>query len=172
LAPRKKEKPMAVDMLIKIGDVTGESAIDGKKGWIDVLSWSFGASQAGSSAGGSGSGSGKVQVQDLTFTKYTDKATPTLLGMVCDGTHTDKVQLVIRKAGGKAPVEYLKVELGQVLVSSLTTGGSGGQDRLTETITLNFAKVKMEYTPQTDKGAADASVVAGWDLSIGKPWGK
>jgi type VI secretion system secreted protein Hcp len=163
---------MAVDMLIKIGDIAGESAVDGKKGWIDVLSWSFGASQAGSGAVGGGSGAGKVQVQDLTFTKYTDKATATLFSKCCDGSHIDTVQLIIRKAGGKAPVEYLKVNMAQVLVTSVSTGGSGSQDRLTESITLNCAKVKLEYTPQSDKGTSEASVVAGWDVAAGKLWDK
>ena len=163
---------MAVDMLIKIGDIPGECAIDGKKGWIDVLSWSFGASQAGSGAVGGGSGAGKVQVQDLTFTKYTDKATATLFRMCCDGSHIDQVQLIIRKAGGKAPVEYLKVNMAQVLVTSITTGGSGGQDRLTENITLNCAKVKLEYTPQSDKGTSEPSVVGGWDIAKGVVWEK
>jgi type VI secretion system secreted protein Hcp len=163
---------MAVDMLIKIGDVPGESAIDGKKGWVDVLSWSWGAAQSGAGHVGGGGGAGKVHVQDLTFTKYTDKATATLFGMCCDGTHIDKVQLIIRKAGGKAPVEYLKIDMAQVLVTSVTTGGSGGQDRLTENITLNFAKVKLEYTPQSDKGTSEPSVVSGWDISANKTWGK
>src|SRR6266550_779203 len=112
---------MAVDMLIKIGDVPGESTIDGKKGWVDVLSWSFGASQAATGGGGGGSGAGKVQIQDLTFTKYTDKSSATLFKYCCDGTHVDQVQLVIRKAGGKAPLEYLKVNLAQVLVTSIST---------------------------------------------------
>jgi type VI secretion system secreted protein Hcp len=163
---------MAVDMLIKVGDVAGECAIEGKKGWIDVLSWSLGASQSGSADVGGGAGAGKVKVHDLTFTKYTDTATPLLFRMCCDGSHIDQVQLIIRKAGGKAAVEYLKVNLGQVLVSGITTGGSGGQDKLTENITLNFAKVKLEYTPQSDKGTGAASVVGGWDIAASKLWEK
>ncbi len=30
----------------------------------------------------------------------------------------------------------------EVIVTSLSTGGSGGEDRLTENVTLNFAKVQ------------------------------
>ena len=36
----------------------------------------------------------------------------------------------------------------EVLVTSVSTGGSGGEDRLTENVTLNFAEFKVEYTPQ------------------------
>ena len=55
-------------------------------------------------------------------------------------------------------------------MTSISTGGSGGQDRLTENITLNFAKIKMDYTPQTAKGAGEASVTQGWDVSANKAW--
>jgi len=159
---------MAVDMFIKIGTVAGESVDASHKGEIDVLSWSWGASQSGAGHTGGGSGAGKVQIQDLTLTKYIDKASATLFKMCCAGEHLDQALLVVRKAGGK-PLEYLKITMNQVMVTSISTGGSGGQDRLTENITLNFSKVKMEYTPQTDKAGGDPSVVAGWDISANKP---
>ena len=38
------------------------------------------------------------------------------------------------------------------MVTSLSTGGSGGQDRLTENISINFAEFKVEYTPQKNDG--------------------
>ncbi len=155
---------MALDMFIKIGDISGESADSTHADSIDVVSWSWGASQAGTGGQGGGSGAGKVQIQDLTLTKYIDKATPALFQKCCTGDHIDTVLLTVRKAGGK-PLEYLKITMEQVLVSSVTTGGSGGQDRLTENITLNFSKVKMEYTPQTAKAGAAPSVSAGWDIA-------
>ena len=40
------------------------------------------------------------------------------------------------------------------MITSYSTGGSGGEDRLTENVTLNFAKVKVEYTEQTATGGA------------------
>ena len=39
----------------------------------------------------------------------------------------------------------------------LSTGGSGGEDRLTENVTLNFAEFKVEYTPQRADGTGDAA---------------
>jgi len=158
---------MAVDMFIKIGDIKGESTDDKHKGEVDVLSWSWGATQSGTSGIGGGGGAGKVALQDLTITKYIDKASPTLLKMCCDGTHIKDVILTVRKAGGTA-LEYLKLSCHDALVTSITTGGSGGQDRLTENITFNFAKIKMEYTPQTAKGAGEASITQGWDQAANK----
>jgi type VI secretion system secreted protein Hcp len=160
---------MAVDMFIKIGDVKGEATDDKHKGEIEVLSWSLGATQTGTAGIGGGGGAGKVQMQDMVITKYIDKSSAALFKMCCDGTHIDKVLLTVRKAGGTA-LEYIKWNLEEVMVSSITTGGSGGQDKLTENITLNFARVKLEYTPQNAKGAGEASIIQGWDLAKNKEW--
>jgi type VI secretion system secreted protein Hcp len=160
---------MAVDMFLKVGDIKGESTDDKHKGEIDLLSWSWGATQSGTSGIGGGAGAGKVQLQDLTCTFYTNKGSPALLKHCCDGTHIAELTLTVRKAGGTA-LEYLVYKLQDVLVTSITTGGSGGQDRLTENVTFNFAKIKMVYTPQTAKGAGEASITQGWDQAANKAW--
>lgn len=155
---------MAVDMFIKIGDIKGESSDDKHKEEIDVLAWSWGMNQSGSMHSGSGGGAGKVNVQDLNFTKYVDKASPNLMKFCCNGKHFPSATLVVRKAGEKQ-LEYLKVTLEDVLITSVSTGGSGGEDRLTENISLNFGKVKLSYQPQgKDGAAAGGSVDMGWDI--------
>jgi type VI secretion system secreted protein Hcp len=161
---------MAVDMFIKIGNVKGESGDADHKGEIDLLSWSWGASQHGSGGIGGGGGSGKVAVQDLTITKYVDNSTPTLFKMCCDGTHIDSVILTVRKAGGNKSLEYLTIALDTAIISGITTGGSSTGDRITEQISLNFTKVAMQYKPQDAKGGAAPAVSTGWDLSGNIAW--
>src|SRR5215467_7426071 len=99
---------MAVDMFIKIGDLKGESKDSKHKDEIDVLAWSWGMSNSGSAHVGGGAGSGKVNVQDLSFTKYTDAASADLYLACCNGKHFDEALLTVRKAGGEEPVEYIK----------------------------------------------------------------
>jgi type VI secretion system secreted protein Hcp len=36
----------------------------------------------------------------------------------------------------------------EVLITSVSTGGCGDDDRFTENVSLNFAKVKVEYLPE------------------------
>src|SRR6476660_2723852 len=98
---------MAVDMFIKIDTVDGESKDSKHKGEIDVLAWSWGMSNSGSAHTGGGAGAGKVNVQDLSFTKYIDKSSPDLMLACCNGKHFPDANLVVRKAGEK-PLEYLK----------------------------------------------------------------
>jgi type VI secretion system secreted protein Hcp len=159
---------MAVDMFMKITGVDGEAQDDKHKKDIDVLAWSWGLSNSGSAQVGGGAGAGKVNVQDLSFTKWVDSASPKLVLACCNGTHYDEAMLVVRKAGGDNPVEYIKLKLTEVLVTSISTGGSGGEDRLTENVTLNFAKFNLDFTPQDKKGAAGTAIPAGWDIAANK----
>jgi type VI secretion system secreted protein Hcp len=155
---------MAVDMFITIGDIKGESKDDKHKDEIDVLAWSWGLSNSGSMSGGGGGGAGKANVQDVSFTKYMDKSSPNLMMYCCSGKHFDKALLTVRKAGDK-PLEYLKLTLEDVLITSVSTGGSGGEDRLTENVSLNFAKYKLSYQPQAKDGGPDGgSIDGGWNV--------
>jgi type VI secretion system secreted protein Hcp len=155
---------MAVDMFMKITGVDGESQDKTHKKEIDVLAWSWGMSNSGSAHVGGGAGAGKVTVQDVSFTKYVDSASPKLMLACCKGTHYDEVNLVVRKAGDK-PVEYIKLKLTQVIITAVSTGGSGGEDRLTENVTLNFSKFHLDYTPQDSKGAAGTAIPATFDIA-------
>jgi type VI secretion system secreted protein Hcp len=155
---------MAVDMFIKIESVDGESKDKSHGKEIDVLAWSWGMSNSGSAHVGGGAGAGKVNVQDLSFTKYVDSASPKLMLSCCDGHHYKEATLVVRKAGDK-PVEYIKVKMEELIITSISTGGSGGEDRLTENVTLNFAKVHVDYVPQDAKGGAGTAIPMSWDIA-------
>ena len=75
-----------------------------------------------------------------------------------------KAVLTVRKAG-KTQVEYLKITMTEVLVSSVSAGGSGRDDRLTEDVTLNFAAVKVDYVEQTPRGAAGDKPSMNWNIA-------
>jgi len=156
---------MAVDMFIKIGDLKGEARDKTHKEEIDVLAWSWGMSNSGSAHVGGGAGAGKVNVQDLSLTKYVDACTTPLMLACCNGKHFPSALLTVRKAG-ETPLEYLKITMTEVLISSLSTGGSGGEDRLTENVTLNFAKVKVEYAEQSTTGSqAPKPTTMTWNIA-------
>lgn len=139
---------MAQDIFLKIDKVEGESQ-DAKHGKeIDVISWSWGMHQPASNQAGTGGGLGQVEVHDLRITKNVDKSTPNLIAFCCGGNHIETVTLTSRKAGGKDRVEFIQITLSEVMISSISTGHASGNDSPTEEITLNFGKVKYEYTQQ------------------------
>src|ERR1700674_1270308 len=116
---------MAVDMFLLLDGIKGESADKTHKGEIDVLAWSWGLSNTGSFHQGEGGGAGKANFQDISFTKWVDKASADLLYHSASGKHVAKAKLTVRKAG-ENPLEYLTYEFENILVSSVSTGGSGG----------------------------------------------
>jgi type VI secretion system secreted protein Hcp len=154
----------AADYFLKIDGIEGESKADKHTGEIDLESFSWGATQSGSFAAGGGGGSGKVSMQDFHFTMGINKAGPALFLACAQGDHIPKAILTCRKAG-KDQQEFLKVSFSDILVSSYQTGGSGGADILpVDQISLNFAKIEIEYKEQQKTGALAGSVKKFFDL--------
>jgi len=158
---------MAVDMFLVLKGVEGETAdaVYSKEKAMDLLAWSWGMSQSGTTHQGTGSGSGKVHVQDISLTKYVDRASATLSLFCCNGKHIESGKLIVRKAG-ENPLDYLKVELNDIIVTNVSTGGSGSEDRLTEHVSINFGKFKMIYQQQNAKGGKEGGPVeCAWDIA-------
>nr|VFJ65138.1 MAG: type VI secretion system secreted protein Hcp [Candidatus Kentron sp. DK]VFJ67510.1 MAG: type VI secretion system secreted protein Hcp [Candidatus Kentron sp. DK] len=158
---------MSGDVFLKIEGVTGESQDEKHKDEIDVLGWSWGLMQTGTMHVGSGGGAGKAMVQDISITKFVDKSSPELLASITKGEHFKNATLICRKAGG-SPIEYLKIEMEEVMITNLSTGGSGEATQ-TENITLNFRKFTYTYTPQKDDGTAEAAITKKYDIAMNKP---
>jgi type VI secretion system secreted protein Hcp len=65
-----------VDYFLKIDGIQGESQDKTHKNEIQLNSFSWGASNMGTSATGGGAGAGKVQFSDFSITKSVDTASP------------------------------------------------------------------------------------------------
>jgi type VI secretion system secreted protein Hcp len=156
---------MASDIFAKLGDIKGESGDSKHKDEIEVLSYSWGVTNAGSMAHGGGGGEGKATFHDLSFVHKIDKASPVLLQTCATGAHLKEATITHRKAG-KEQHEYLVVKLSDVIVTGVTHGGSGDGD--SENISLSFAKVALEYKPQKPDGSLDAGVFFKYDLKANK----
>src|SRR5690606_4482240 len=163
---------MAVDIFLKLSNnIRGESQDDKHRDEIDVLAWNWGLTQSGTTHIGSGGGGGKVNVQDITLTKYVDLATNDLIKRATSGEHIENGELIVRKSGGASPVEYFRIKMENIMITSYNTGGAkGGLDRIQETLTLNFRKFEVVYTLQEDSGAPGAETMSGWDIAENKEW--
>jgi type VI secretion system secreted protein Hcp len=156
---------MASDIFAKIGDIKGESLDDKHKDEIEVLSFSWGVSNTGSMASGSGGGEGKATFHDLSFVHNVDKASPVLMQACATGTHLKDATITHRKAG-KGQQEFMIVKMNDVIITSVTHGGSG--DGHSENVSLAFAKVNVEYKPQKADGSLDAGIHFKYDLKAQK----
>ncbi len=163
---------MAVDIFLFLSNnIKGESQDETHRDKMDVQAWDWGLTQSGTTHEGAGGGGGKVDVRDITLTKYVDLATNDLIKRCASGEHIENGELIVRKSGGTAPVEYFKIKMENIMITSYETGGSkDGLDRIQETVTLNFRKFEVVYTLQEESGAAGAESTVGWDIAANVEW--
>ena len=156
---------MAVDVFLKLGDIKGESTDSKHPGEIDVLSWSWGVSQTGTMAHGGGGGIGKASFNDLNIMHALDKASPVLMKACATGEHIKEGTLIARKAG-KGQQEYLIIKMNDILITSVAPSGSSEEP--TESVSLQCAKVDLEYKPQKPDGSLEAGVHFKYDIKGNK----
>jgi type VI secretion system secreted protein Hcp len=107
-------------------------------------------------------------MQDVHVVKRFDTASPVLIMSCATGKHIKEGLLTCRKAGGEQQ-EYLTIKLTDVLVSSYQSGGSGSGGVVpVDQVSLNFAKIEIEYKAQKPDGTLDAPVKQGYDVKANK----
>ena len=157
---------MAADIFAKLGDIKGESLDDKHKDEIELLSWSWGVTNAKANPTGSGGAKGKATFHDLSFTHKIDKASPLLLKGCATGQHLKEATITRRKAG-KGQQEFLVIKMNDVVITSVAEDDDGGSG-LVEAVTLAFAKVDLEYRPQKQDGSLDAGIHFKYDIKANK----
>jgi type VI secretion system secreted protein Hcp len=142
---------MAVDFFLKLDSIDGESVADGHKDEIQLLSFSWGGHNVSSVAGTGGSGAGKVDLQDLSVTKYLDKATTPLFKALCSGTHIKTGTLTGVKTGtGGGGKPFLTLSLKELFVTSQQISGSS--EIPMESLSFSYNEMKSEYSTQNEQG--------------------
>jgi len=155
---------MAANIFLKFepdDTLQGESTQKEYDNQIEILSFSWGVSQAGGFSYGSGGGVSKANIQDLSISFRQCKASPGIMEKCATGDHMDKATLTCLKAGGSQE-KYLTIEMEDVVISGYSTGGSG-DDMPIESMTLNFAKVTQKYFKQDDSGQASEAGTGTWN---------
>lgn len=158
---------MAVDMFMKVEGANGESKDSNHKDWTDIVSFSWGASQPGSMASGGGGGTGKASFNDLHVVSRLDRAAPAVMKHCASGKHLAKVEVSVCKAGGNQ-VEYSRITLDEVLVTSVQMNSDDESDAVLVTYAFQAAKVKQQYWEQTEKGSKGAESLVAWDIKQNK----
>jgi len=160
---------MAFDTFMDLGkDIPGESTAAGFEGKVEIYSFSWGASNPTTiGSGTSGVSAGKVSISSFNVMKKTDKASALLFQRCCEGEHIEKVVITMRKAGGTAGQQvFLTYTFETVMVESVQwSGSSGGDDTPTESLSLAFGKVKIEYFQQDKTGKMATAGQGAWDLT-------
>lgn len=161
---------MTIDAFLKITDVDGESNKKGFEKQTEFQAFSWSVSQTATTHGGSmGGTAGKAHVQDITFMKTLDKTSPTLLQNCMKGVHHKEIVMTFRKTTGDVQLPFLIYTMTDCVLSNYSISASNGSPEMLETMTINFARIKMEYVAQDKTGVKAGSNTATWDLITGAP---
>lgn len=158
---------MAQNFFIRIGDISGESQVEGHKGETQVQSWSHSFSQPSSPTRISNGGGTVEQANhaDFSFTKSVDMTSVALMKLCWNGKTVPSAVFTAYRSDGDKLQEYLRAEMTNVIVSNLSVGGGTG-DIPAETVTLSYSAVKYTGTPTSGQNAAPRS--AKHDLGLQK----
>jgi type VI protein secretion system component Hcp len=132
-------------------------------GWIEVLSFDWDARQPTTLV----KPSGPLDIKELTLHKFIDKASPLLMESLYKGHQIESGKIHFTEPSGVEPRTVLAFDLSNILVTGYATGGSGGEDRLLDSIHLVFDDFhETIYNINPDGTPADSSSVF-WTVSDG-----
>jgi len=159
---------MAVNAYLIIDGRPGPST--SKQNAIDILSFSFGASQTAVIGAGSSGGetrSGRANLADVSIMKVADKTSPLLFDDCVTGNIYKTVDVIYDKPVGDSQEDYFKIHMENAMITSVQLSGSS--ENPVESVSFAYAKVKVSYNPEED-GKLKGFVDKGFDVLKLKPW--
>jgi len=159
---------MAVNAYLIIDGVPGPSTSLDKA--IDIMSFSFGASNSavfGPGASGGESRAGRADVSHVNIMKVTDKTSPQLFENCVTGDYIKSVDIQYFKAMGNKQEVYYKIHMENVIITSVQISGSN--ENPTESVSFAFSKVKVSYNPEKE-GKLQGFVDKGFDVEKIVSW--
>lgn len=125
---------------------------------IDILAWSFGAHVTVEENKPVTS-----HLQNISMTKYVTDASPLFFKCI---TEQRAFKTVVFESTNKN--QNIKFLLHDVVITSVSTGGSGGEIRLTENICLGFKNMEFIYE---DRSKENAKAVRSGAIENKNPYG-
>ena len=159
---------MAVNAYCIIDGVPGPST--SLSNAIDILSFSFGASNSavfGPGASGGESRAGRADVSHVSIMKVLDKTSPSLFANCVTGDYINSVDVQYFKPMGNKQDVYFKIHMEKVIITSVQLSGSN--ENPTESVSFAFAKIKVSYNPEKD-GKLQGFVDKGFDVEKLNAW--
>jgi type VI secretion system secreted protein Hcp len=156
---------MAYDAFLELQGITGESQKENHVGEIDIMSFSWGATNSSSVGTGTGASTGKVSVSDFSVMKSTDKSSPVIFQKCCDGSVIPQALVTLQRQVQGEATPYLVYTFTNVFVTSVQWSGSGGAgDTPMESVAFCFEVGEVDYSPQNDDGSESGAIHGGWDV--------
>jgi type VI secretion system secreted protein Hcp len=156
------------EMFLKLDDVQGESQDTAHVNEIEISSWGWSVDNPASFKVGQGGQSTQANFSSIHVNKICDKASITLFKACATGKHIGSGKITCRKLDGDSKVDYLTIDLKDIMVTNVSWSGSGSEQILHETVSLVFAEFKQTYKLQQDTGDAGGATDFGFDIQSQK----
>lgn len=151
-------------VFMQIDGITGEATAEGFAGWIELTSFQWGLSRsiAAPTGGSADRESSAASFSEMAVAKIADKTTPLLFGESVIGEgKTVTIRLAEARADRLDVYQEIKLENAMISAFSQSSGG----DRPSESLSLNFTKITVTYTPRNNDGSAGTPVRFAYDLA-------
>lgn len=159
---------MAVNAYLVIDGRPGPST--SKENAIDILSFSFGASNSSVIGPGSSGGetrAGRANLADISIMKVVDKVSPLLFDDCVTGNILKTVDIIYDKPMGDNQEDYYKIHMEDALITSIQHSGSN--ENPVESVCFAYSKIKVSYNPETG-GSLQGFIDKGFNAMTLKPW--
>jgi len=155
---------MSVQIFLKLDGIEGESADAHHKGEIELIGWTWDLAAAPVSS--SGVAAGKTTIRDIAIHKQADLASPLLMLFAAERKRIAEGVVTNRRATGG---EFLVLKMRDILVTSLAESATTEANQVSETVTLAFREVEVEYRPTLSSGSLGPPQIFGWDTTRNRP---
>lgn len=158
------------DMFLRIegakqGAIKGDSTVTGHQDEIEVIGWSWGMDV---SAASFGSASARTTMKEMVVRKRVDRASTALMSALRNNEPLKVVTLSVRRAGGTAALDYLKIRMEKARLMSHKIASVGDeQPEIHEELHIAFFKVCVEHQVQTASGGSGGTSTFETEISTG-----
>jgi len=165
--------PITLSGFLKIPDIPGESTRDRHEDEIVVHRVGWSVAQGERAATGSGRRAGRPQVGPIVFDKWYDAASPYIALAAMQAKSFDEVVFSVRKDSGDAALDYLRITLSNVTISSYEMLNAYNETdepirRIPERVAMIFEKIAVRYVETDRDQSAGAEHEIEYDVSRGR----
>jgi len=155
-------------LILDLGsNIKGNCTLTGFIDKLIVKSFSHNASlRMGRDAGNTERTLGRPQLSEMSFTKSSDLSTTELFKACTQGTKIGSAILHIGRVENGVYMNFMKYTMDNAMISKMSCVGGGGIP--SDSFSINFTKIKSEFTQQQTDSTAKGTGTWNWNLETMK----
>ncbi len=159
---------MAIYIKYSNPTINGDVTTQGFEKQIEISSFQWGVGRGiGSPTGASGNREASTpSVSEITVTKELDNASGGLLKEALSSGGKSTLVISFVRTDGNGADTYLEITLTDTMISGYSM--SSGGDRPSESLSFNFVKIEVKFTPMNADGSKGSPFPVTYDLGLQK----